>query len=170
MKLKLSTHRQNRNTRKKSMPEHPGGARRNDCVTKDWVAVATAIDRRLTELGWRQRQLAERSNVSQAIVRELHRRTFERRRSPRTLEALSLALHWHPQHLHELSNGRRPPEPDKPDTDIRDTLWSRLDSLEETLNHRLDDITTRIDELKTNLEMVANHQRIRGLDNRLERC
>ncbi|MGH3771741.1 MAG: XRE family transcriptional regulator, partial [Pseudonocardiaceae bacterium] len=42
---------------------------------QDWAAVARAIDARLAELNWRQRELAERAQVSVAIVRELHRNT-----------------------------------------------------------------------------------------------
>ena len=56
-----------------------------------WAAVARAISDRVRELGWRQRELAERSHVSVAVVREIQRHTVERRRSPRTLEALSVA-------------------------------------------------------------------------------
>lgn len=128
-------------------------------MTKDWTAVAKAIDKRLKELGWRQRQLAERSNVSQAIVRELQHQTLERRRSARTLEALSVTLGWHPQHLEALSNGQRPLELDEPVSDTGDTLWSRLDTLEESLNERLDEITARLDELKSELSAVIKHVR-----------
>ncbi len=64
-------------------------------MSEDWAAVAKAIDMRVHELGWRQRELAERSHVSQAIVRELQHQTVERRRSARTLEALSTTLGWH---------------------------------------------------------------------------
>lgn len=56
----------------------------------DW-AVARAISDRVRELGWRQHELAERSHVSAAVVREIQRHTVERRRSRRTLEALSVA-------------------------------------------------------------------------------
>jgi hypothetical protein len=34
-------------------------------VTEDWVAVANAIKERVNELGWWQRELAQRSHVSQ---------------------------------------------------------------------------------------------------------
>lgn len=61
-------------------------------MAEDWAAVARAIDTRLAELNWRQREFAERAQVSVAIVRELHRNTAQRRRNARTLEALSLAL------------------------------------------------------------------------------
>jgi hypothetical protein len=48
----------------------------------DWAAVARAISGRVRELGWRQRELAERSHVSVAVVRELQRHTVERRSPP----------------------------------------------------------------------------------------
>ena len=80
-------------------------------MTEDWTAVARAINERMNELGLRQRELAERSHVSQAIVRELQHRTVERRRSKRTLEALSLALEWHPGHLSAVLAGRKPLRP-----------------------------------------------------------
>ena len=48
---------------------------------ENWAAVARAISDRVRELGWRQRELAERSHVSAAVVREIQRHTVERRRS-----------------------------------------------------------------------------------------
>jgi len=119
-------------------------------VSEDWNAVAKAINERVNELGWRQRELAERSRVSQAIVRELQHHTVERRRSTRTLESLSVTLGWHPQHLDAVLHGRRPPEPNEPVTDREDTLWSRLDALEQ----RLDEITERLDDLKSGMTTV----------------
>ena len=61
-------------------------------MPEDWAAVAAAIDARVRELGWRQRELSERAKVSHAIVREIQHHVVERRRSARTLEALSTAL------------------------------------------------------------------------------
>ena len=72
---------------------------------ENWAAVARAISDRVRELGWRQRELAERSHVSVAVVREIQRHTVERRRSPRTLEALSVALGWEPEHLDRVLKG-----------------------------------------------------------------
>ena len=37
-------------------------------VPEDWAAVAQVIDDRVRELGWRQRELSERSRVSAAVV------------------------------------------------------------------------------------------------------
>lgn len=124
-------------------------------MAEDWGAVARAINERVNELGWRQRELAERSHVSQAIVREIQHRTVERRRSRRTLESLSVALGWHPQHLVAVLYGRRPPSPDEPIADMDDTLWSRLDGLDMCLR----EITERLDGLKTGLTTVIEHVR-----------
>lgn len=126
-------------------------------MSEDWAAVAKAINERVNELGWRQRELAERSHVSQAIVRELQHHTVERRRSPRTLESLSTTLGLHPQHLDAVLHGRKPPEADEPVTDRTDTLWSRLDELED----RLTEITERLDDLKTDLTTVVENVRRR---------
>ena len=124
-------------------------------MSQDWAAVAKAINDRVNELGWLQRELAKRSHVSQAIVREIQHHVVERRRSPRTLESLSVALGWHPQHLDAVLRSRTPPEPDEPVTDSGDTLWSRLDALEERMN----DITERLDNLKADLATVIEHVR-----------
>jgi transcriptional regulator with XRE-family HTH domain len=124
-------------------------------VSEDWAAVAKAINERVNELGWRQRELAERSRVSQAIVREIQHHVVERRRSTRTLESLSVAMGWHPQHLDAVLHGRRPPEPDEPIADRGDTLWSRLDALEQ----RLDEITERLDDLKSGMATVIENAR-----------
>ncbi|MDI5977973.1 helix-turn-helix domain-containing protein [Amycolatopsis magusensis] len=123
-------------------------------MSEDWAAVAKAINERVNELGWRQRELAERSHVSQAIVRELQHHTVERRRSARTLEALSTTLGWHPQHLLAVLEGRVPPHRDKPADDDRG-LWSRLDALED----RLADITERLEDVQSNLATVVEHVR-----------
>jgi hypothetical protein len=77
----------------------------------------------------------------------------ERRRSTRTLESLSVTLGWHPQHLDAVLHGRRPPEPNEPVSTHDDTLWSRLDALEQ----RLEEITDRLDDLKSGLSTVIEN-------------
>jgi transcriptional regulator with XRE-family HTH domain len=124
-------------------------------VSEDWAAVANAIKERVNELGWRQRELAQRSHVSQAIVRELQHHTVERRRSARTLEALSVTLGWHPQHLVAVLHGRTPPEPGEPISDNDVTVSSRLDIIDE----RLSEITDLLHQMNANLVTMINQER-----------
>jgi hypothetical protein len=125
-------------------------------VPEDWAAVAKAINERVTELGWRQRELAERSHVSPAVVREIQRHTVERRRSPRTLESLSVALGWHPQHLDAVLNSRPVPAAE-PVTVTGDRVLSRLDAVEQRLVH----MTGLLNDLKTSMNTVLEHVRPR---------
>jgi hypothetical protein len=121
-------------------------------VVENWSAVAKAIDERANELGLRQRELAERSHVSQAIVRELQHQTVERKRSARTLEALSLALEWHPGHLAALLHGHEPLKPGQTGNPAIDDVAARLSAIED----RLQDITERLDAMNANLAAVTN--------------
>ena len=116
-------------------------------MSEDWAAVARAMDARLTELGMRQRDLADRAHVSQAIVRELHRNTAQRRRSARTLEALSVALGWHARHLHAVLGGHNPPDPSAPVTLPADAVAGRLAAIEghlRSIEERLIDVQARL--------------------------
>jgi transcriptional regulator with XRE-family HTH domain len=122
---------------------------------EDWAAVAEAINERVNELGWRQGELAERSHVSRATVRELQHHIVERRRSARTLEALSTTLGWHPQHIDAVLRGRRPPEPTEPVTRNEESPWSRMDAFE----RQLSDITERLDAIQTDLTMAIEYVR-----------
>lgn len=102
-------------------------------MSDDWAAVSRAMSARLAELGMRQRDLATRAHVSQAIVRELQHNTAQRRRSARTLEALSVALGWHPRHLHAVLGGQHPPDVDAAVPLGPDVIAGRLAALEERL-------------------------------------
>ena len=121
---------------------------------ENWAAVARAVSDRVRELGWRQRELAERSHVSVAVVREIQRHTVERRRSRRTLEALSVALGWEPEHLDGVLKGHAPRHgrPIAPDDAA---VWSRLDSVDQ----RLDEVVKLLTELRTGLATVIDHVR-----------
>ena len=121
---------------------------------QNWAAVARVISDRVRELGWRQRELAERSHVSVAVVREIQRHTVERRRSRRTLEALSVALGWEPEHLDGVLKGQAQQHggPIAPDDAA---VWSRLDSVDQ----RLDEIVKLLTELRSDLATVIDHVR-----------
>ncbi|MDQ4009397.1 MAG: helix-turn-helix transcriptional regulator [Actinomycetota bacterium] len=122
---------------------------------EDWSAVAEAISDRVNELGWRQGELAERSHVSRATVREIQHHIVQRRRSARTLEALSTTLGWHPRHIEAVLHGRRPPELPEPTVRNGESLWSRMDALEQHLS----EITERLDAIQADLITVIDHVR-----------
>jgi transcriptional regulator with XRE-family HTH domain len=124
-------------------------------VSEDWSAVAKAINERMTALGLNQRQLAERSQVALSIVREIVHNTVERRRAGRTLEALSVAVGWHPRHLAAVLLGERPPLPDDPVDYGADGVPARLAAIEEQLT----EITKRLDEMNANITTVIDRAR-----------
>ena len=121
---------------------------------EDWAAVARAISGRVRELGWRQRELAGRSHVSVAVVREIQRHTVERRRSPRTLQALSVALGWEPEHLDGVLKGRSQQSGNHASPDLA-AVWSRLDSFD----LRLAELAKLLAELKSEIATVIDHAR-----------
>jgi len=113
-------------------------------VSEDWTAVSRAINERLAELGLNQRELIERSRLSKGVVSQLMRNvTPQPRRSVRTLEALSTALDWHPQHLSAVVAGREPPSVSEPVYRPED-VPARLAAIE----HQLREITDRLDEMR----------------------
>ena len=125
---------------------------------EDWAAVAQVISDRVRELGWRQRELAERSRVSAAVVREIQLHTVERRRSPRTLESLSVALGWEPSRLDSVLRGTvRHNGAGRQVTPDVAALWSRLDEID----GRLDEIAKLVSGLKSEIAMVLEHVRDR---------
>ena len=121
---------------------------------ENWAAVARAISDRVRELGWRQRELAERSHVSVAVVREIQRHTVERRRSPRTLQALSVALGWEPEYLHRVLEGHAQQSAGHAAPDLA-AVWSRLDSFD----LRLAELAKLVTELRSEIATVIDHVR-----------
>lgn len=117
---------------------NPGGP-----MSKDWQAVADVISARLLELDMTQSELAHRADVALETVRELHRNLKSRRRSPRTLAALSQALDWPDDHLLNVAEGDSAGKPSATDdrvlvelASIREVLAAiaaRLDSIERRL-------------------------------------
>jgi transcriptional regulator with XRE-family HTH domain len=76
-------------------------------VAKDWDAVAEAINTRLAELEMTQTELATKSRVSPATLRQIQH-GVPKRRSPRTLADISEALSWPSDHLERVSEGAPP--------------------------------------------------------------
>jgi hypothetical protein len=151
----------------------PPGWSAEEYVVEDWAAVARAISRRMTELGLNQRELIERSRVSKATVGELYHNSAQRRRSTRTLEALSMALEWHPQHLIAVLKGQRTPGIGEPVSRSDDDVPGRLAAIEyrlaqiETQLGTIDRLSDRVEEINANVEAVirivdSNRKRVRG--------
>jgi transcriptional regulator with XRE-family HTH domain len=142
-------------------------------VSEDWAAVAQAISQRMTELGINQRELIERSQVSKATVGELYHNSAQRRRSARTLEALSMALEWHPRHLVAVLKGQRVPEIGEPVSRSEDDVPGRLAAIEyrlaqiETRLGAIDELSDRLQEINANVEAAirfvdSNRKRAKG--------
>jgi transcriptional regulator with XRE-family HTH domain len=72
---------------------------------KDWDAVARAINERMSRVDVSPTELASRSGVSAETIRELRYNLRPRRRSPRTLAAISEALGWKADQLSEILVG-----------------------------------------------------------------
>ncbi|MBM7774314.1 transcriptional regulator with XRE-family HTH domain [Actinokineospora baliensis] len=119
----------------------------------DWPVIARCIAERVAELNMSQHELAERSHVSQAIIRELQYNTVQRNRSARTLEALSVALQLHPDHLSLLLMGRTPPLPD--DSPEEDPVTARLAAVE----RRLTEIADALQEFRIDLAIILHNTR-----------
>ncbi|MEV0681178.1 hypothetical protein AB0I60_32140 [Actinosynnema sp. NPDC050436] len=118
-------------------------------MKEDWSAVAEAVNARASELALKQRELAEKSGVSLAIVREIQQGRIQRRRNPRTLEALSIALDWHPQHLTAVLNGQHPPEADATATQVDNPVIPLLNTIIREirgLRAQLGALTNRLDD------------------------
>jgi hypothetical protein len=130
-------------------------------VSEDWAAVAQAISQRVAELGINQAELIERSQVSKATVGELYHNSAQRRRSARTLEALSMALGWHPQHLAAVLRGQRVPEIGEPVSRSDDDIPGRLAAIEyrlariETRLGAIDELSDRLKEINASVEAVV---------------
>lgn len=129
-------------------------------VSEDWAAVAQAISQRMTELGINQAELIGRSQVSKATVGELYHNSAQRRRSARTLEALSVALGWHPQHLVAVLRGQRVPDIGEPVSRSDDDVPGRLAAIEYRLAQIearlgvIDEVCGRLEEINANVEAV----------------
>lgn len=128
-------------------------------MAEDWAAVSLAINERMAELGLNQRELAERSQVSKTMLTEIRRNVAQRRRSARTLEALSQALDWHPRHLDAVLNEQPVPSIGEPVVRSEDDVQGRLAAIE----YRLEQIMGELDTIKGSIT-----QRLDDIDNRIK--
>jgi transcriptional regulator with XRE-family HTH domain len=102
--------------------------------SQNWKAVGDAITERLAELPMQQNELAARSDVSVAAIREIQR-GIERHRRPRILRDISEALNWPANYLEDMLGGG--PPGDTPSlrsySDMLTRFTERLDAIENRL-------------------------------------
>ncbi|HEX4725647.1 MAG TPA: transcriptional regulator [Pseudonocardiaceae bacterium] len=133
-------------------------------MTEDWAAVSRVVTQRLTELGLSQQEVIVRSRISKTVVAEIQHNTVQRRRSARTLEALSAALAWHPRYLTAVLEGHMPPRPSEPVASGHD-VPGHLASIELRLHeiaNRLDDIEaikSRLDQISADVSVIRTGRR-----------
>ena len=111
-------------------------------MSEDWVAVGEAITERMRERKMTQKELAERSKVSTATIRQIQNRTGGHRHNTRTLEAICEALGWPPQYLVNVLNGRPHQEAVEQVTDEA-TLQSLLEAVKQLL-HKINVLEQRL--------------------------
>jgi transcriptional regulator with XRE-family HTH domain len=124
-------------------------------VTGDWAAVADAVKQRMTQLDLRQGDVIKRSGLTKQTVGEIENNSKQRNRNRRTLEALSEALEWHPDHLAAVLEGRTPPEVGTPYAKSAEDIPKRFDILE----HRIETLRAEIVELESSLDDRFNELR-----------
>ncbi|MFN2497178.1 MAG: helix-turn-helix domain-containing protein [Pseudonocardiaceae bacterium] len=113
-------------------------------MADDWVGVGKAIAARLDELGMTQLDLAAKSRVSPATIRELQYNKLPRRRHPRTLEAISTALDWPAGYLSDVLTGAQAqPHEDEQNDPV-------LGALNE-IHHELHEIRARLADVERRL-------------------
>ena len=102
-------------------------------MSRNWQAVADAINARLAERGMTQKGLAEESGVSTATLRKIQKAEPGDRGRP-VLMALSVALAWPPGHLQALSGDEQAAA--DPNQDVREqvaAIRTELDAVQDRL-------------------------------------
>jgi transcriptional regulator with XRE-family HTH domain len=125
-------------------PDGAGSTKGRWGMADDWVAVGEAVTARLDELGMTQLELAAKSRVSPATIRELQYNKLPRRRHPRTLEAISTALEWPAEYLSDIVTGKKAkPHADESDDPVLGALDDIHGQLRE-IKARLADVERRL--------------------------
>jgi transcriptional regulator with XRE-family HTH domain len=96
-------------------------------MTGDWQQVGRSVEKLRAELGWTQLELANRSGVSLATIRNTEHATG--RRSRRTLEDLSAALGKPRDYLSEILTGLPAAHRAGPAEPGTQTLLDQLDDI-----------------------------------------
>lgn len=111
-------------------------------MAKNWDAVARAITTRMEQLEVTQTEVARRADVSLQTFRELQQNLAPRKRTARTLAAVSAALDLPDDYLSEVLEGRDPDEPVDPNES--DPVLAELAALKD----RMDAMDRRLERLE----------------------
>jgi transcriptional regulator with XRE-family HTH domain len=106
----------------------------------DWSALAEALTTRMGERGINQRELAERSGVSVATIRQIQG-AKPARRSAVTLAALSRALGYPDDHLRRVLRQEAPQEESRTVADLAERL--------EAVESQVRDLAGRVRQIET---------------------
>lgn len=134
-------------------------------MQEDWAVVSGSITERMLELGMTQTELAARAQVSLTTVRELVHNLNARRRNPRTLAALSVALDWPEEAIQRLLRGSQPTgnrsaEPKDPVAEELRELREQLVAMQQQLDSLAQLVTTapaptELDDIKKALAEIT---------------
>ena len=117
-----------------------------EAVQEDWAVVSRSITERMLDLGMTQTELAAKAQVSLTTVRELVHNLNARRRNPRTLGALSLALDWPEDAIQRLLRGGQPTgariEPADPVVEELRELREQLVAMQQQIDSLSQQVTT----------------------------
>jgi transcriptional regulator with XRE-family HTH domain len=129
-----------------------------ESVTGDWVAVGVAIKQRRAELGLTQAALGRRARLSKQTIGDLENAKVRDRRNPRTLEAVSVGLEWHPGYLAAVLVGRVPPRVGEPVPRSDDDIPGHISVVEHYLRQLLDRVDTiddRLDRISASVDIAT---------------
>jgi transcriptional regulator with XRE-family HTH domain len=123
-------------------------------VNEDWDSVARVTAERMAELGLSQAEICKTAGISRMTLLEIQQNRIHRRRSPRTLEALSVALGLHPQHLSTVLDGRDPAAACEPRSDdILDRL-AKVERDMRTIGQYMNKIDSDLDSICRRLHVL----------------
>ncbi|TNC26400.1 XRE family transcriptional regulator [Amycolatopsis alkalitolerans] len=126
---------------------------------QDWEAVAEAIRERMQEIHIGQRELADSTGVSAATIRELMYNYKPRRRSTRTLRAISVGLEWSPDYVESVLYSRAPVE----SSAAGDATVAGVAVESKTISAQLNLVLRHVDEIRADVrdlkEMLTKHKR-----------
>jgi transcriptional regulator with XRE-family HTH domain len=123
-------------------------------VNEDWDSIARATKERMAELRLSQVQICKIAGISRMTLLEIQQNRVHRRRSRRILEALSVALGWHPSHLSALLDGRDPAVACEPRSNEMSDRLAEIERDIRTVRQRINKINSDLDSIGGRLHLL----------------